>query len=570
MSNTFRKSAAMPASGNNRAIDIACDFLKRNSNKDPLSSDISRLSIRTLANMAGVSRGTMFNAIGLLRKNGVIKPREPRSFKVGSKNQTSAGATQQTASWQRKRMLLEQEILAGHFGLQGRLPSKKELQSRYGICFRTMHKILQAMADDGVIRPHGKGYALPAATSRASGQRIIFITCIDHATQVSALNKEHNQIVNVFENESMRLGLHLEIVEIDFYDSAKSRIAIAKLANDDLVSGFIVDLWWYPIETFRQSYIGAFMRLAAFRKPVAILDEAGNFTLPVQFLSNPMLQVFCIESKRAGERMARLLLNLGHSSIVYLSIVHQDEWSQKRFEGVKAQFLRAGCSDNGIHLVCNSGILTNMPCLLTASGLEDEDVRRLIAVGNTPSQTANLESIWLDFKKHNKPPYAGYPQLSSNLKTNIADFAHLMRKKSDALFYDKSIDGVISALEIHAFEINIKPLFKKALAFHDATAWICANDATAFSAISFLGSQDIHIPNRLSVVGFDNTPIKALEQQLTSFDFNAQGFVSRMLNFIVRPPKPRGHYRHCPIEVEGIIIERRSTGRAVARAVMSP
>jgi hypothetical protein len=34
------------------------------------------------------------------------------------------------------------------------------------------------------------------------------------------------------------------------------------------------------------------------------------------------------------------------------------------------------------------------------------------------------------------------------------------------------------------------------------------------------------------------------------------GFVNRMLNFIVRPPRPRGHYRHSLIEVESIVVER--------------
>jgi DNA-binding LacI/PurR family transcriptional regulator len=111
------------------------------------------------------------------------------------------------------------------------------------------------------------------------------------------------------------------------------------------------------------------------------------------------------------------------------------------------------------------------------------------------------------------------------------------------------------------FELDLLPLFEKALAFKDATAWICANDSHAISAIAFLRKRNIRIPGDLSVVGFDNSPVDALENRLTSLDFNALGFILRILNFITRPPRPRGAFRHVPIEVEGVIIERGSAGQ---------
>ena len=111
--------------------------------------------------------------------------------------------------------------------------------------------------------------------------------------------------------------------------------------------------------------------------------------------------------------------------------------------------------------------------------------------------------------------------------------------------------------------MTLTSLFKKAAADKTITAWVCANDSMAFSALSFLHEKKITVPGDISVIGFDNTPVKALDNQLTSLDFNALGAVHRILNFIARPPKPRGRYRHTPIEIEGMIIERGTTGKAM-------
>jgi hypothetical protein len=53
-----------------------------------------------------------------------------------------------------------------------------------------------------------------------------------------------------------------------------------------------------------------------------------------------------------------------------------------------------------------------------------------------------------------------------------------------------------------------------------------------------------------------------LEQRLTTLDFNSKAFVHQILAFILRPPRRKGLYRHVACEVEGMIIERNTTGKA--------
>jgi DNA-binding LacI/PurR family transcriptional regulator len=100
----------------------------------------------------------------------------------------------------------------------------------------------------------------------------------------------------------------------------------------------------------------------------------------------------------------------------------------------------------------------------------------------------------------------------------------------------------------------------------EVTAWICANDLAGICALDYLGKHRRPVPRTISVAGFDNLSAAAVENRLTSFDFNTAGVIYRALDFIVRPPKPRPGYRHFPIEVEGIVMERNTTGPAVKRS----
>jgi DNA-binding LacI/PurR family transcriptional regulator len=423
-----------------------------------------------------------------------------------------------------------------------------------------MQKILLSLEDDGVLSSRRKRYALPGPVNRPLQRQIVFVTLREHLSQVSALNHEHNHIANALENECIRNGLQLAIIEIDFFNPQESRIAATNLRDSDETLGFIFDAWWYLIEGYRTSCLDVLERLSKFKKPVAILDEFGSFELPTHMTLSPLLQVYRIEGKRAGERMGRYLVSLGHRSAVFISILHFGGFSRDRLLGAEHGFSSAGNGDN-VHLCANS-VEVLLPYVLTASGLDADVIRTLISAGLTPSQSADQLRRWQDFRKNTKAPYIGYPRLNSILKKNLKDLVILTRSKTDDLFLDKTIAGAINAVGDRSIDALANPLFEEALHFKDATAWICSTDDIAARALAFLQKKNIRVPDDISVTGFDNTPVKSLEKRLTTFDFNATGFIHHMLNFILRPPRPRGPHRHSTIEVEGIIMQRGTTGPA--------
>jgi DNA-binding LacI/PurR family transcriptional regulator len=302
------------------------------------------------------------------------------------------------------------------------------------------------------------------------------------------------------------------------------------------------------------------LRLAAFNKPVAMLDELGDFVLPLRLRANPMVQVYSIEGVAAGKRIARYLAALGHTSIVYLSYMHASKWSADRFDGIVAQFSRMGFTDN-VHLVSSAQSI-RLQQTLAASGLDDEEIRQIIAIGRTPAQAKDLERTWRSEKETRQgPPFDG-TGIDAELQKSFSLLSTIIHQKPEPDVLKILCNATLDAIGLRVFDMELEPLFKNALAFKDATAWVCANDGAAMRALSFLGKAGVQVPRDLSVVGFDNVPVSALERRLTTLDFNATGFVHHMLNFILRPPKPRGPYRHKAIEIEGIVLERDTTGPA--------
>ena len=114
-------------------------------------------SIRSLARRAGVSLVTMFKTVRMLKENGLVSGAGYQRLTAGRLERTLAPPPKEPAAWQRKGELLKKDIATGVFGLAGKLPPRKELQARYGVCFRTMRKILHAMEKDEIILPNGKG-----------------------------------------------------------------------------------------------------------------------------------------------------------------------------------------------------------------------------------------------------------------------------------------------------------------------------------------------------------------------------------------------------------------------------
>jgi DNA-binding LacI/PurR family transcriptional regulator len=270
-----------------------------------------------------------------------------------------------------------------------------------------------------------------------------------------------------------------------------------------------------------------------------------------------MIQLFRTQGKSAGSRMARLLIGLGHRSVVYISCVHDLSWSRQRLEGVIDQCTKTG---GIVHLVQSDLMHDSFERILGISVFDDATIRKVVGVFRTPQQVKDMLKR-IDRSKRENPQLEIDPADRRAIQTILSAISNLHGDIAPRV-YEQLVPAVLLEATKQLQYATLVPLFKEALAHPDATAWICATDSIASDAQAFLRNANIAVPKAISVVGFDNRPVTTLAQRLTSFDFNAQGLVYSMLSFIARPPRPRGPYRSMPCEVEGIIMERDTTAAA--------
>jgi DNA-binding LacI/PurR family transcriptional regulator/DNA-binding transcriptional regulator YhcF (GntR family) len=540
------------------AVQKAYDFVRDNLDRAVWQAGERLPSTLRLAQGADVSPVTMLKALSLLKSQDFISGLQRSRFRAGgSVKGTAPWAAPDPEAWILKRTALEKDILAGVYAHQRVLPSIKELKNRYGTGFRTMRKILRSLVQDNVVKLRNKNFELQRVPDQTFSQRIVFITFQIQAIPRSALNQGQYQVLGLSERECIHRGLKLEIAIADFYNSIETRRMISGSVINDPALGYILDLWWYPGEDFRRAHIDLLTRLAALKKPVAILDEIGDFVLPQPFASNPLFQVFCIEGKKAGARVARLLLGMGHQSVAYVSAQHINAYSKQRLEGVLDQYGKAGRKD-GVWPIVSDPKEHHLLHLLDLSGFDEPLIRKVLGVARTKSQALALWKEYRLFRESGNPEFLK-PKDIRLLQTDFAGIRELAKPDLSKEAFEKTCLAAITHASSRLAGLSLVPLFEAALKCKEVTAWICVSDGTALAALDFLRNRNTAVPGRISLVGFDNEPVDAVEQRLTSFDFNAPGFIYGMLNFIVRPPKPRGPYLHTPIEVEGIIMQRDTT-----------
>jgi DNA-binding LacI/PurR family transcriptional regulator len=126
----------------------------------------------------------------------------------------------------------------------------------------------------------------------------------------------------------------------------------------------------------------------------------------------------------------------------------------------------------------------------------------------------------------------------------------------------KRLQLVFTEQEARSIAVRfMHPLFERALAFPAITAWVCANDGMASSALDYLRQKGIAVPQRISIIGFDDELAAALDNKMTSFNFNRHECVKRMIDYVLHPGLSARSRASNVTEVEGFIVERQTTGR---------
>jgi DNA-binding transcriptional regulator YhcF (GntR family) len=541
----------------NPAVQKAIDYIAARLENGEWTAGAELPTVNDLAGMVGVSRGTMWKAIVILKRQGMIWARKGGHIYAGRGDEESTPGLQilRTHSWEAKRIQFEQDLLKGVYATSRPLPSIGELQTRYGASYRTMRKLLNSLIGDGLLMASNKKFHLSRALSRPFNESV----CLLWEGKELALRPRsvrEARFIESLQNECAHSDRKLTFLGFDLYSPSLTAMIREQLRRHESVAGFIIRLISLWDAAAQDRYIGLLVELSLTKKPIAILDELGTFVLPAPLASNRLIKIFRIGGLSAGRNIGRMLLALGHRQVAFITHFQDMAWSTKRYQGLVSEFARAGYRDS-VSLFSMHDPLPFIEMLLYPVNLKSKVILPLFS--ELPGSHEEREALKARFSFLDSITQTN-AALIKQFRINIKTLERLPQKNFHKEGYESLIDRSITFMRRELFQLFTRYLFEQALANPSCTAWVCANDDIAVFALNFLRGCKRKVPDQVSVVGFDGDPL-GLEYSITSFDFDLPNISRQMLLFISHPAGVTRFTKSKAVEMPGFIIYRDSTGK---------
>lgn len=460
-------------------------------------------SLSSLARLAGVGRVTMWKAVRECSRRGLLEARPGAGIRVighGAQPPPLAAAPRGTRYQKVKQALLD-DISAGVYAHGHELPPVPSLAQHNGVCQATVRKALAELELDGTITRVRRRYQVSLASNIKARATVVVVQWVPQRSTLIALDSECN-----------RLGLrphNLSLVPLDTLLSATR--ALHQRQADPVVGHIMVVTGGSP-----DQYRSVLRTLLPAGRPTAIIDESGDPAL-ASLQGGRLLRVFSLSGHlHPGLLMGRHLLELGHRRIAYISAVHDSPWSQRRLEGLRQAFARAGIPD-GVLAFTHDG--SDEHARTSRRATEDlEWLRSRLATSSTQRRTRLSEAL----------------DITQDQLHWMIRLAHLSRR-NDALA-------------------------EEALRVPSVTAWVAASDIFALSCLRLARSHGVDVPGRLSIAGFDDTS-QAFSEGLTSYNPDRQAAVQAALSFILGSSRAVWSRRAGYVtEIPGYVTVRETTG----------
>ncbi|MBD3240641.1 MAG: GntR family transcriptional regulator, partial [Chitinivibrionales bacterium] len=408
---------------------------------------------------------------------------------------------------------LRADIAAARYGSSG-IPSVKELSGLYGVSYRTLRKALAQLEAESLIVPASRGFRIrkePTGPGRVSVKLVVRSSGSGRIETWAPRNKEQFRSL---EYACAQGEVSLEIVPFHYEGMSMvgpggSSELVLTPRELERTHGFMV--WTQGLEGLELPRFVA--SLARYRRPIAILDSPGAFTLGVQGPAARVTRVFSMgQTKRCGADMARHLLALGHRHVAF---VHHGSRSA-RYEGLCEVYDDAGLPGAVIDVSVGGDRAPSPPdddrsraSLSKAIAALDKRVREEALLGRTLNKMA--EHIhWEMVGEHRRA------------------------------LLQPALEGLLRRKEV--------------------TAWVGESDEVALHCLAFARGRGLAVPADVSIVGFDDIEESFLAG-LTTYNFDVHGVVNTMLSHLLHPGQlPVRRHSAQPEELNGFVTVRETSG----------
>jgi len=482
-----------------------------------------------MASRAAVAKATMHRAVKRRVADGLLCARHGRGITVIRPGATALPVTPPAVAavatpWPGRKTdwlarTVQRDITNGLYGPGAHLPRAKQLCSAYGVGFRTLKAALARLADARSIAPWGRGYRVPAIAVSPHGSAIL-VVARGTADCVQLVTERTSECMAALEHECASRGLALRMAAVSFqgselaYGENLARV-IADGAERHGVLGIVFFGAAFDASLCRR-LVGTLVRCGA---PVAVIDEGNAADLGELPAGHRTKVIAMAYGSTCGETVGRMLAQLGHHRVAYVTAYGDAPWSQGRYAGVR-QALRA---------------------------LESDHPVRLVPIRAAEASTADRES-------RNLPLFGGASRLLRTMHTHRPMLLGLLWPEQQIV----RLMGSYRPWEDTCGRLS------QLLVDRSVTAWVADNDMTALTCLSFLASRRVKVPEQVSVAGFDDGNC-ALVNNLTSYNFNCRAVMLAALHHLLSPQNRPGRAAPESVEIEGHVAQRRSTGPARAR-----
>jgi DNA-binding LacI/PurR family transcriptional regulator len=479
-----------------------------------LKSGRGRLpTVAAMSVAAAVSKGTMHRAVRSRSATGALRATHGSGIAALGRLQPMAPVDDGARAAIRKhdwlRQTIERDVANGHYAPGSVLPRVKQLCSTYGVGFRTLKAALAGVAASGAVTPWVRGYRVPALVA-ASRAHTILVVARGTRDYVQLITERTVECLATLEHECAARGLAVRVTPVYYtgtglaYGEGLQRL-IAEGPHRQGILGTVLFSSALGLGVSRL-LTSTLSRMDA---PLAVIDEADAADVGDAALGR-RTRVFALAyGAGCGLLVGRLLAQLGHRRVAYVTTSPDSDWSRERCEGVR----RGVDPDRGSAVVTMVGLRMADPPTVAAETADPLFASVQGTLGTMHRRRPLLRGLLWPEQQISRLvlSYRPWKQTSARL---------------GALLDDRGV-----------------------------SAWVADNDVTALMCLSYLESRRVPVPQRIGVVGFDDGNF-ALVNNLTSYNFNCRAVMLAALNHLLAP-SAAGPRR---VEIEGYVAQRRTTG----------
>lgn len=493
------------------AFERACRFLQERPRQSP------RASLRTLARQCDVSYVTMWKAAHAVKAG-----TGPHTFE-------NVERTQQPAPrWRQVLSALCEDLRQGVYPPDRNLPGGAVLLDRYGVSYPTLRRALTAATEEGLLVRYKRTYRVRRLSAATPIGTVAIIA--REAPQGEAHSSSYLAHMRSAEQACTRALVRPRILMCDlalgggYKLSAEDNAFLERLHDSPHVLGVLFLMRGID----PRNGLRLIERLVRQHTPVAVFDEGRGLVLPPHLKKNPLVALHSHSlSEQPGQTVGRHLASLGHLRVAYIAPPSAPLWSRRRLAGLRRALEVQ---------VPRARVLTSVSVVpeLNATSLElNAEAQRLLGIAD----------------------HCGDGTLARSLRRTV----HRVREASR---------DVAGALSLSALSQGTQGsgVYERLLQDPSITAWVGASDRFALDALRFLYARHVPVPDRVSVVGFDDSE-EAFVERLTSYNFNTPAVMHAMVHHVLMGSERRRSPRWtaATADIEGYLSQRGSTGAARTR-----